>query len=179
MKTAALTLLMMVSASAASAQGSYAGQEHREIKELSAAEQADLLAGKGMGFAKTAELNGYPGPRHVLDLAAELRLSPEQKAATETIFARMQSRASALGAQIVAAERALDALFRSGNVSESQLNEMLGQIGRLNAQLRGAHLAAHLEQTKLLSREQVARYNALRGYGQTKETDHPDHAHSH
>jgi hypothetical protein len=30
------------------------------------------------GMAKLAELNGYPGPRHVLDLANELELTPNQ-----------------------------------------------------------------------------------------------------
>jgi hypothetical protein len=31
-----------------------------------------------MGMAKAAELNGYPGPRHVLDLSPELHLTDAQ-----------------------------------------------------------------------------------------------------
>ena len=67
----------------------YAGQEARSIKALSADEIEGLLAGKGMGFAKAAELNGYPGPAHVLELAQQLRLSDEQTAATLAVHAEM------------------------------------------------------------------------------------------
>ena len=42
---------------------------------------ADLKAGRGMGLALAAELNGYPGPSHVLELADKLKLSAEDKAA--------------------------------------------------------------------------------------------------
>lgn len=161
----------------APAQSSYAGEEQRDIKSLSEAERADLLAGKGMGLAKVAELNGHPGPRHVLDLASELELSAEQKAATEAVFAKMQHRASALGAQIIEAERSLDTLFQSSDVQSSRLDAVLARIGALNAELRGAHLSAHLEQTKLLSSHQVARYNELRGYSRSGGGDHSSHAH--
>jgi len=50
----------------------YVGQEQREIKSLSPDEVKDYLAGKGMGLAKAAELNHYPGPAHVLELASQL-----------------------------------------------------------------------------------------------------------
>ena len=53
----------------------YAGQQARSIKSLSAEDVAALLKGEGMGMAKAAELNGYPGPVHVLTLADELRLT--------------------------------------------------------------------------------------------------------
>ena len=59
----------------------YAGQQTREIKALSSTQTADLLAGKGMELAKAAELNGYPGPMHTLELATQLELSTEQKQA--------------------------------------------------------------------------------------------------
>ena len=45
----------------------YSGQQGRMIKALSSKEVQGLLQGKGMGMAKAAELNQYPGPRHVLD----------------------------------------------------------------------------------------------------------------
>ena len=41
-----------------------------DIKSLSQDDQSALLAGRGMGLARPAELNGYPGPAHVLELAA-------------------------------------------------------------------------------------------------------------
>ncbi|MGH7485986.1 MAG: hypothetical protein ACREMY_10365, partial [bacterium] len=59
-----VSLLVTVGALAATP---YAGQQSREIKALSQEEAAGLLAGKGMGFAKAAELNGFAGPAHVLE----------------------------------------------------------------------------------------------------------------
>jgi hypothetical protein len=58
----------------------YAGLEQRPIKALAPERVADLLAGRGASYALAAELNSYPGPRHVLDLAAGLALTPEQVA---------------------------------------------------------------------------------------------------
>jgi hypothetical protein len=152
----------------------YSGQEAREIKALSESEIAGLLAGKGMGYAKAAELNGYPGPKHVLELADELHLSPEQQQQTQTVFARMEASAKALGSQLVDAERRLDLMFRQGTVTTDALAEALGQIGALQAELRGAHLQAHLEQFRILKQGQVARYMELRGYG---DGVHGEHAH--
>ena len=46
----------------------YAGMDTRAIKTLSDKDIADLNAGRGMGLALAAELNGYPGPSHALSL---------------------------------------------------------------------------------------------------------------
>jgi hypothetical protein len=59
--------------------GPYAGLEKRAIKALSDAQIADLRAGRGMGLALPAELNGYPGPVHVLELGDRLGLDAEQE----------------------------------------------------------------------------------------------------
>ncbi len=75
----------------------YSGQEARDIKALSPDEIADLNAGRGMGLALAAELNGYPGPRHVLDLAQELQLTAEQRRQTGDLFDAMRMETSALG----------------------------------------------------------------------------------
>lgn len=143
----------------------YAGQQARPIKALSATEQADLLAGRGMGLAKAAELNGYPGPLHVLELAPKLALTPEQHARTQALFESMQRDAIAAGRELVQAERALDALFAERQVTPERLREALDRIGALQARLRDVHLAAHLEQTKLLTPKQASTYASLRGYG--------------
>ena len=58
--------------------GPYAGMQQRAIKAMAPERVADILAGRGAGYALSAELNGYPGPRHVIDLAGELALAPEQ-----------------------------------------------------------------------------------------------------
>lgn len=155
----------------------YKGEEHRAIKSLSEAEIADLLAGKGMGLAKAAELNGYPGPKHVLELASELDLTADQLAATERLYRSMQAKASALGRSIVARERELDRMFAEKTVSEASLSNALAQLGELQAQLREAHLAAHLAQAKILTATQSAQYARLRGYDSGGH--HKAHGHAH
>ena len=142
----------------------YAGQQAREIKALSSAEQADLLAGKGMGLAKAAELNGYPGPAHVLELAADLALSAEQRERTQTLWQAMDARARSIGQAVIDAERELDALFASKQATRERLAAQLDRIAALQAQLRAVHLDAHLEQVRILTPEQTSRYAALRGY---------------
>ena len=133
MRLIRLNLLALSCALASLAQATspapYAGQQTREIKALSGDEQADLLAGKGMGLAKAAELNGYPGPAHVLELAGDLALSAEQRARTQAVWQAMDARARALGQQVVDAERELDALFASKQVTRERLGEQLDRIG--------------------------------------------------
>lgn len=46
----------------------YSGTEARPVKALNEQQVADLRAGRGMGLALAAELTGYPGPSHVLEL---------------------------------------------------------------------------------------------------------------
>lgn len=155
----------------------YVGQETREIKALSPAEVDGYLAGKGMGLGRAAELNGFPGPLHVLELAEALALTPEQRSRTEALFASMQSRAQELGRALVEEERKLDRLFATKAVTREELNRVLGEIGSLQAKVRAAHLEAHLEQAKILTVEQNARYAELRGYGEAGE--HAGHGRHH
>lgn len=144
---------------------SYVGQEARDIKSLSAEEVDAYLSGKGFGLAKAAELNGYAGPAHVLQLSAELGLTPEQRAQTEALFASMQLKASTLGRALVEKERGLDQMFATRTATPALLADALDEIGSLQAQVRGAHLEAHLAQAGILTTEQNARYAQLRGYG--------------
>lgn len=151
----------------------YAGQQARDIKALSPSQTADLLAGKGMEQAKAAELNGYPGPMHVLELAGPLALSPTQTEASETLMARHKAEARDLGGKLVQAERELDAAFAGQRIDAAQVDALTQRIGLLQAQLRGAHLHTHLQQTGLLTAPQVARYAELRGYAAAPGTSTP------
>ncbi len=144
---------------------SYAGQEARAIKALSPEEVQAYLEGQGMGFAKAAELNHHPGPKHVLELAAPLQLSKEQMAATQAILEKMHNEAVRLGKQVVEHEKKLDGLFASGAIDRNQLVKAVSDIARLQGEVRVAHLQAHLEMKQLLSASQIARYDELRGYG--------------
>ena len=161
-------------------QGVYAGEERREIKSLSPEEIEQLLQGHGMGLAKAAELNHYPGPRHVLDLGAQLELTSKQRAETQGAFARMQEEAVRLGRQIVERERALDAMFAGGEIDAGKLRAATSDIARLQGDLRAAHLAAHLEMRRLLSPRQIKRYDELRGYsGASEQKPGAPHRHDH
>jgi hypothetical protein len=149
---------------AAPADSPYVGQETRAIKALSQDEVEGLLAGKGLGFAKAAELNGYPGPAHVLELADKLHLSDAQRIATSAILAEMQRRAATAGAKLVEQERQLDRRFADGSVTKEALAASLARIGELQADVRRAHLDAHIAQVDVLTAEQRAAYMRLRGY---------------
>jgi len=157
----------------------YVGQEARSIKSLSADEQADLIAGRGMGFALTAELNGYPGPAHVLELDSKLQLTEEQRKNTEALFNDMESKAKSLGARLIDAELLLDTLFATRQVTQENLTSVLDEIGSLQARLRAVHLRAHLEQSNILSGHQIIMYNKLRGYSGERTNSGHDRQHSH
>jgi len=142
----------------------YAGEEKREIKSLSQADVDELLRGGGWGLAKAAELNGMPGPSHVLDMASELGLSPEQIERTRGIRDAMRREAKALGERFVAEEAELEKRFRAGDIAEPELVAKISEIEALRSKLRTVHLSAHIEMTRVLSAEQVERYAARRGY---------------
>ncbi len=145
----------------------YSGMAQRAIKALSAEQIADLSAGHGMGLALAAELNGWPGPTHVLELADRLSLTPDQRARTEALFARMQSEARAIGDRLIAEEAALDQGFRDRTIVAIALDERLRRIGALQGELRGVHLRTHLDQAEILTADQIGAYNRLRGYAST------------
>lgn len=169
------TLLFSTSAFSASPTP-YAGQQSREIKSLSSQEVSDYLAGKGMGLAKAAELNGYPGPAHVLELAEALELSAEQRSQTEALFNAMQTNAIAAGKALVAEERALDQMFASKDISAMTLQGALSRIAEQQARVRLSHLEIHLAQAKILSPRQLVRYSELRGYSDASTQNPHQHA---
>ena len=166
---AAITVLM---ASAGAEHSPYAGQQHAAIKALGADEQAALLAGQGMGFAKAAELNGYPGPMHVLQLADALALTAEQKRDSKALFERMRAAAQIAGASLIEEERTLDRLYASKAATREAVDAQLTRIEAVRARLRGVHLHAHLEQAALLTPAQIQRYAESRGYGPVRHGSH-------
>jgi hypothetical protein len=118
-----------------------------------------------MGMALAAELNGWPGPRHVLDLAEPLGLDRGTVAEVRAIHARMQGEATRLGDKYVARERELDHMFARRHIDADRLATAMAELGRLQGAIRHAHLRAHLETTALLTPAQVRRYDELRAYG--------------
>jgi len=172
-----LGLGSLVVAGAASAAGPSpsAGRAERDIKALSPQQIEGYLEGRGMRMALAAELNGYPGPRHVLELADELDLSPEQLAQTRRLFEDMRRKAIALGERIIVREALLDELFASGTVSEATLRDTAEALGRLNGELRAHHLGYHLAMRDLLDPRQIQNYRRLRGYASAMRSGEHGH----
>jgi hypothetical protein len=151
-------------AALAQAQQPYAGLEARAIKALSEQQIADLRAGRGMGLALAAELNGYPGPMHVLELGNSLGLSEEQRGTLEELLAAMKAEAIPLGERLIAQEVDLDRQFAEKTITEASLAAATDAIGATQAALRRTHLKYHLLTRDVLTPAQVRRYAELRGY---------------
>jgi len=179
-RTALFAFLVIVVTSTASSMAQttspYAGQQERTIKALSNRDTGDLLEGCGMGLAKAGELNSYPGPLHVLQLADQLGLSETQRRSTDALYAKMRDEAVPLGRQIIEAERTLDRAFADGRIEPAILRSQLDAIAILQGNLRTVHLETHLAQRSLLTPEQISRYHALRGYGNNR-TAQDSHKH--
>ena len=159
-----MVLLLASSAGWSQQHSPYAGMQSREIKALSPEQIADLREGRGLGASLSAELNGVPGPMHVLQLKDMLQVKPEQQRALVHISDDMKASARQLGAQIIDAERELDLAFKSSTVEEDRIRALTGRIGTLNAELRAVHLLAHVKTRQLLTHDQVVAYNDARGY---------------
>ena len=137
--------------------------EESGLAALSHQEVEDLLAGKGMGFARPAEANGYPGPLHVMELDAKLELTSEQRRAAQVIFVKMKTAAMGLGAKLVEAETKLESAFRGGTATPEVIKPLAAEAERLRAELRLVHLNAHIEMTPVLTPRQITAYREARG----------------
>jgi len=156
--------LCAYSASEHSHKSKYVGQEKREIKSLSESDIEELENGKGWGFAKAAELNGVPGPIHLLEMKKEIRLSSEQIQKIEDIYQKMKEQAIPLGLELIELERSLNNHFANRTITDNLLHKLLGEIVQVRKKLRYAHLSAHLKTPDILTFEQITLYNELRGY---------------
>lgn len=140
------------------------GEDAGAIKALPNDRIKGLRQGAGLGFAKAAELNGWPGPLHILELAADLELAEDVRDRIEEIRIKMLAEAQALGSELIAAEDTLDALFAEGAPDAAAIEAATAEAGMIEGRLRAAHLIAHMEAAPLLSRHQRAAYAKLRGY---------------
>jgi hypothetical protein len=163
---------LLLCPAAGQAPAPYAGLQDRPVKALSAQDIADLRAGAGMRLALAAELNGYPGPRHVLELADQLGLSGEQRQRAEGLFTAMKAETIPLGEQLVEQEIALDRLFAERTVTPESLQRATAAIAEVQGRLRHAHLRYHLATLPLLTPPQLHRYSELRGSGGSPEGHH-------
>ncbi len=142
----------------------YAGQENRMIKSLSDDDIKKLRNGGGWGLAKAAELNGVPGPTHLLELKHQVALRDDQVVAIEASFREMKSQAISYGEKLIDLEKQLGHLFRSGSVNHATLRVALGEIATTRMELRYVHLSSHLDMLAIISQDQIKKYNEIQGY---------------
>jgi Spy/CpxP family protein refolding chaperone len=142
----------------------YAGQQNRGITSLSADDREALSKGEGWGLAKPAELNGVPGPAHLLELSEQIGLSEVQVEQLQKLFRDMKAQAIALGHEYMAAEAALDDYFRAAELDDRVLRQKVDQAEQARANLRFLHLSYHHRTLDVVTDEQVKAYNKLRGY---------------
>jgi len=145
-------------------QSEYAGQEARTIRSLSSGDIAELRRGGGWGLAKAAELNGVPGPAHLLELKDKIPLDENQVATIRELYVDMKAQAIVQGEILIALEQELEQHFKAGTVTNETLRSSLEAISTARGELRFIHLAAHLKSPAILTAEQINRYNRLRGY---------------
>lgn len=149
----------------------YASSKDRAIKALSDDDIRDLRQGKGTGLALAAELNSYPGPKHVLELTDRLKLTTEQVAQVRAVHDRMQKAAAGLGSEIIDLEQRLDRAFASRSIDSDLLEELTSAIALRHGKLRFVHLDAHIATRSAMTPQQINAYEEARGYG--------GHAHAH
>ena len=176
---AAIVFSLAMYISSAEAQQPYAGFEARPIKALSDQQLADLRAGRGMGLALAAELNGYPGPTHVLELAEPLGLSEAQQVKMQELFAAMKAETVAVGEKLIAQEAELERLFAGRTITEASLAAAMQAISTTQAALRTAHLKYHLATVAVLAPAQIHQYAELRGYLSGEQPKHQRGGHQH
>ena len=153
----------------------YAGLETREIKSLSQQDIAELQRGGGWGLALPAELNGLPGPLHLLELQEELELTVNQVDVITVIYEKMRADAVTAGERFIAAEAALNAAFVApADLSEDTLRRLLAEAADARAELRFVHLSRHLATPAILSEAQIQKYNRLRGYSDDPCSNPPE-----
>ena len=148
MKAFVIAVLAATAGSAQAQHGGYAGQESRDI-----------------------ELNHFPGPMHVLELAEQLALSEEHLAMTRKLMDQHKREARSIGTELLDAERALEALFRQGSPDEAALARAVREAAALQGDYRLSHLETHRRMRAVLTDEQVKRYDALRCYS-SPQTEH-------
>ena len=122
-----------------------------------------------------AELNGYPRPLHVLELADKLELSAEQRSSMQRLFDSMKAEAMPLGAKLIEQEAELDKQFAARTVTPESLKASTAAAAATQGILRETHLKYHLSTGSILTPSQMTKYAELRGYGGGGHKRHHHH----
>jgi Spy/CpxP family protein refolding chaperone len=138
------------------------GEAHRRVDAYLKEFDAVVADGRGFGLAFAADQHGYPGPLHVLELKDRLQLTPEQEARMRALFETMLGEARPRAARLAAAEARLRRLFAAGVADDAAVRSAVADTEAARADLRLAHLAAHLRARDVLTEAQRRTYHYLR-----------------
>jgi Spy/CpxP family protein refolding chaperone len=133
-------------------------QMHATLEEIDRV----VAQGLGAGMAFAADQNGYPGPRHVLELKDLLRLTPEQEARITALETAMFADARPKSARLLDAEARLRRLFADGVADEARVRAAVADVERLRTEVRLVHLLTHLQTRAVLSDAQRGAYHEAR-----------------
>lgn len=145
--------------------GSHSGQglaPHRQMQAMLDETDRVIAQGLGAGMAFAADQNGYPGPRHVLELKDRLQLTPAQEARVTALQTAMFADARPKSARLLDAEARLRRLFAEGAADEARVRAAVAEIERARTEVRLVHLLTHLETRALLTEEQRRAYHEAR-----------------
>ena len=140
-----------------------ASEEKRKIFTLSDEDIEELKNGRAWGLAKAAELNGAWGPRKVLELKNDLKLSSNQIRKIEDHYDKTKRLAIQQGIQLIELEGELNHYFNEGILTEPILRVLISRLVRIKSKLFFIHLSAHLKTQLILNTNQQSHYNKLRG----------------
>lgn len=139
------------------------------LSGVSEQEKEMLLKGSGLGAGMIAMMNGYPGPKHVLEMGDELELTAAQRESIGTIYGKVKAESVKLGTELVEKDEALAALFTTGSVSTKDVEKRSREIGELQGRLRAAHLNAHVQTHAELTPAQLAKLPTMQEMHQMHE----------
>jgi Spy/CpxP family protein refolding chaperone len=145
--------------------GSHAGQgvpPHRQMQAMLDETDRVIAQGLGAGMAFAADQNGYPGPRHVLELKDQLKLTSAQEARVIALQTAMFADARPKSVRLLDAEARLRRLFAEGVADETRVRAVVAEIERARTEVRLVHLLTHLETRALLTEDQRRAYHEAR-----------------
>lgn len=109
-------------------------------------------------------------------MTEELELTDEQLIQVQALFDGMQVKAMSLGEQYLQAYSELELAFREGSITVEYLKSQLETIAAIEVELRFVHLSSHLATVQILTHDQIAQYNLLRGYADVMNHEDMDHS---
>jgi hypothetical protein len=157
------TFLLILSGAAVNAQSiTDTAGKISPVRTLTYAQYYGYLKGEaGEDLARVAETNHYPLPDKVLKYRTQLDLSPIQVKKITEASAYLRRRRLQIGGSIIDTEKQLDSMFRYNKVQDGNLIFYATRYGAYQGELKNALLQACLSTQKLLSEQQIARYEAL------------------